>query len=79
MIVAFAVVMGAAALSDALQDAFGARCLRWVSAVIAMLLIVDVLVLVGVLGLRSLADANGANDNSAEKPAEPRRPKSDLL
>ena len=55
LVVAFAILMGAASLTDALRDPLGAKCLRWVAAVAAMLLAADVLFLVGLLGLESLA------------------------
>ena len=55
LVVAFAILMGAATLTDALQDPLGSKCLRWVAAVAAMLLIGDVLFLVGLLGIESLA------------------------
>lgn len=55
LVVAFAILMGAAWLSDALHDPFGARCLRWVAAVALMFIVGDVLFVVGMLGLEAVA------------------------
>ena len=66
LVVAFAILMGAASLTDALQDPFGAKCLRWVAAISAMLLVGDVLLLVGLLGLESLARHDNVIERSPE-------------
>jgi hypothetical protein len=56
LVFAFAVVMGAAALTEAMQDAPGARALRWIAAGVSLLAVTDVLLLLCVLGLRALND-----------------------
>lgn len=56
MVVAFAVLMGAAALTQAMADEVGARALRWIAAGVLMLAVTDMLLLLGVLGLKALSD-----------------------
>ena len=53
---AFAVLMGAAALTQAMQDELGARALRWIAAGVLLLAVIDVLLLLCVLGLKALND-----------------------
>jgi hypothetical protein len=58
LVVAFAVILGAAQLAAAMGDAAGGRALVWVAIGTLILLVIDVLLLVGVLGLAALgADA----------------------
>ena len=78
LLVAFAIVMGAAALADAWQDPLGAKCLRWVGAAAAMFLLGDVLLLVGCLGLEVVArrdeEAEDFSDSdSSSSKISPRR------
>jgi len=56
MVFAFAVLMGAAALTQAMQDAVGARVLRWVAGGVLVLAVTDMLLLLCVLGLKALND-----------------------
>jgi hypothetical protein len=55
LVVAFAVLMGAEALARATLDTLGARVLLWVALAVLMLLVGDVLLLVGALGINALA------------------------
>ena len=64
LIVAFSAVMGAQALSRALADAPGARALDWAGLALLLLLIVDVVLLVGALGLNALADQQQDDEQS---------------
>lgn len=52
----FAVVLGVSALTQAMQDEVGARVLRWVSLGVLVLTVIDMLLLLGVLGLQALHD-----------------------
>ena len=54
LVVAFAVILGAAQLAAAMKDAAGSRALVWVAVGALILLVIDVLLLVGALGLRAL-------------------------
>ena len=56
LVFAFAVVMGAAALTQAMQDEVGARVLRWIAAGVLTLAVTDMLLLLCVLGLKALSD-----------------------
>lgn len=56
LIVCCVVVLGAATLAHATGDEGGAQVLRWVSLSFLMLTIVDLVLLVGVLGLKALAE-----------------------
>ncbi|HPM79319.1 MAG TPA: hypothetical protein PLF81_01400 [Candidatus Anammoximicrobium sp.] len=56
MVFAFAVLMGAAALTQAMQDEAGARVLRWIAAGVLVLAVTDMLLLLCVLGLKALRD-----------------------
>ena len=58
LVVTFGVVVGASALAQGLGDAAGARGLFWVAMVALVVLVVDVLLLVGALGIRALEDWN---------------------
>ncbi len=63
LVVAFAVVMGGYALTLATGDSGGAHGLWWVAMSCLMLICVDVLLLVGVLGARSLGAPDGRRDD----------------
>lgn len=54
LLVAFAVLIGGYALAAATTDALGATVLWWVAMGFLILIAVDVLLLVGVLGLATL-------------------------
>lgn len=56
MVFAFAVLMGAAALTQAMQDEVGARVLRWIAAGVLLLAVTDMLLLLCILGLKALGD-----------------------
>ncbi len=77
LVVAFAVVLGAAALAQATQDLPGALVLRWIAMGLLMLAVVDLVLLVGVLGVRALAEPSDAVDRrlSTGQPPLPSRPR----
>ena len=54
LVVAFAVILGAAHLAQGLGDAAGARGLFWTAMGALIALVIDVVLLVGVLGLLAL-------------------------
>ncbi len=56
LVVSFAVLMGGSALARATDDLAAARALQWIGVGILMLTVVDLVLLVGVLGLRALSD-----------------------
>lgn len=58
LVVAFSVLMGGAALASATEDIPGAQALRWVAIGVLMLSLVDIVLLVGVLGLNALGRGN---------------------
>jgi hypothetical protein len=64
LVVAFAVVMGGYALALATGDAPLAPGLWWVAMSCLMLICIDVILLVGVLGARSLGMSDGRRDDS---------------
>ena len=65
LVVAFAVILGAASLAQAMGDAAGGRALVWVATAALILLIIDVLLLVGALGLAALG-----SDSRDDEPHE---------
>jgi len=56
LVFVFAVLMGAAALTQAMQDEVGARVLRWIAVGVLLLTVTDMLLLLCVLGLKALSD-----------------------
>ena len=54
LITSFAVILGAALLAQALGDVAGARGLFWIAIGALIALVIDVLLLVGALGLLAL-------------------------
>jgi hypothetical protein len=64
LVVAFAVVLGASALAQATQDLAGGLVLRWVAMGLLMLAITDLILLVGVLGVRALDEPPEPPDRS---------------
>jgi hypothetical protein len=65
LVVSFAALMGGSALARATQDAGAASALQWVAIGLLLLTVVDLVLLVGVLGLKALADDN---DRDAPRP-----------
>ena len=63
LLVAFAVLVGGFALANATSDSPGATVLWWLAMGCLMLVITDVLLLVGVLGVSALV-ATEPDDNS---------------
>lgn len=57
LLVAFAVVMGGYALTSAAHDAVGATALWWIAMGCLLLIVADVVLLVGTLGIAALVDA----------------------
>jgi hypothetical protein len=55
--------MGGSALSQAVQDEPAARVLRWIALGALMLTAADLILLVGVLGLRALGDEDDHPDS----------------
>ncbi len=64
LIVAFAVLMGGGMLAQALGDTVGARVLQWVAVACLMLIVTDLVLLVGALGINSLVKAEEPRDES---------------
>ena len=56
LIVGYGVLMGGYALAQALQDQVAALVLRWVAAGCLILLVIDLILLVGSLGVNALAE-----------------------
>ena len=54
LVVAFAVLMGARTLADATGDSTGSGVLRWIAIGCLILLVTDIILLVGTLGVREL-------------------------
>ena len=65
LVVAFSVLMGGSALASATGDLSGAKALRWVAIGVLLLGVVDMVLLVGVLGLNAL----GRNDDRSDPDA----------
>ena len=62
LVVTFGVLAGASALAQALGDTAGARGLLWVGIVTLIFLVVDVLLLVGVMGIRAIEAMDERDD-----------------
>lgn len=54
LVVAYGVLMGGATLAAAVQDAAAALALRWIAAGSLVLLVTDLVLLIGVLGVNAL-------------------------
>ena len=65
LVVAFGVLMGGFALAQAAKDLAGAQVLWWVAMGGLMLLAVDVLLLVGALGVNALSQSDRETDDSS--------------
>ena len=63
LVVAFGILMGSQALAEAMRDDAAAMALRWTGIFCLMALILDLLLLVGTLGV----DALNKRDNPAQK------------
>ena len=66
LVVAFAVVMGGSSLVQATGDALAARVMRWVAAAVLVLAATDLLLLVTVLGLKALEEADSDSENTGD-------------
>jgi hypothetical protein len=62
LVVAFGVVLGGAALAQATQDLPAGLVLRWIAMGLLMLAIIDLILLVGVLGIRALDEPPDRSD-----------------
>jgi hypothetical protein len=60
LVLTFGVLAGASSLARGLGDAAGARGLFWIGMMALILIVVDVLLLVGVLGIRAMEEADDA-------------------
>ena len=58
LVVALGVLLGAAALAEALGDVAGARGLFWTAMAALILIVIDAVLLLGALGLRALDEPN---------------------
>lgn len=56
LLVAFSVLMAFYALISAMGDSAGATALLWAAIICLVMLVVDMILLLGALGLRSLRD-----------------------
>jgi hypothetical protein len=64
LLVSFAVLVGGYALADVTDDAPGAKVLWWTAMGCLMLIVMDVLLLVGVLGVSALIPSDQRNPPS---------------
>lgn len=64
LVVSFAVIACAALLAQGLGDAAGARGLYWVAVGALLALLIDIVLLVGVLGLLALAEPHDRDEGS---------------
>lgn len=58
LVVAYGVLMGGSVLAGAVQDAAAALALRWIAAGALVLLVIDLVLLIGALGVNSLGGPN---------------------
>lgn len=65
LVVTFAVILGASSLAQSLGDAAAAQALLWVAIGALIVLVIDVLLLVGVLGIQALGP-----DSQGDEPRE---------
>ena len=63
LVVSFAVLMGGSALARATEDLAAASALQWIAVGLLILTFVDLILLVGALGLNALSDKDD-HDNS---------------
>jgi hypothetical protein len=64
LVVTFAVVLGASAMAGGMGDAAGARGLFWVATAALIVLVIDVLLLLGLLGIRTLDQWRDGDDQT---------------
>jgi hypothetical protein len=64
LVVAFGVLMGGFLLAQAMQDSPGAEVLRWIAIGVLLLMVTDIVLLVGVLGINALGDQDDRSDSS---------------
>ena len=62
LVVAFGVLMGGFLLAQAVQDSPGAEVLRWIAIGVLLLMVTDIVLLVGVLGIHALGDQDDRSD-----------------
>jgi len=67
LVVSFAVLMGAAAIARLAGDEVAERLLNSAGVVALLLLVVDVILLVGVLGIKSLVDSDLQRNENQKK------------
>jgi hypothetical protein len=65
LVVAFGILMGGSALARATEDLPAANVLQWVALSLLMLTLVDLVLLVGALGLKALAEENDRDQGNA--------------
>ena len=65
LVVSFAVLMGGSALARATDDLPAASALQWIALGLLMLTVVDLVLLVGALGLKALADDDDRDQRDA--------------
>lgn len=63
LVVAFAVLMGAQALTQAAQDAVSSKVLGWIAMGCLLLLVTDMILLLGALGIRELIKGQDRPEN----------------
>ncbi len=63
LLVAFAVLISGYALATATSDATGAMVLWWIAMACLMLIVTDVMLLVGILGIAALVGGDRPNDS----------------
>lgn len=71
LIVAFAVVAGGHVLLAALGDAAAANVIVWVAAVLGALIVLNLLLLVGVLGINAVSENDGPAEHASPRDRQP--------
>lgn len=66
LVVAFGVLMGGFLLAQAMEDSPGAEVLRWIAIGVLLVMVTDIVLLVGVLGIKALGDRDDRSDSSGE-------------
>ncbi len=64
LVVAFGVLMGGSVLAQAVQDSPGSVVLRWIAIGVLLLMVTDIVLLVGALGIKALGDQDDHSDSS---------------
>jgi hypothetical protein len=65
LVVAYGVLMGGATLAGAVQDAAAAVALKWIAAGCLLILVMDLVLLVGALGVNALARQDRSGDDTS--------------